>query len=78
DSSEIINNHRLKRKRQKAVRRANADYHQREREQQRKRREIRHTKRQKIRIEKDIQAIEANGFVKENTGNENENPFNLR
>ncbi|RHZ80042.1 hypothetical protein Glove_139g94 [Diversispora epigaea] len=46
-------------KQEEAIRRADANYCQHERNQQRKRHEIQRTKKQKICIEKDIQAIEA-------------------
>ncbi|RHZ85930.1 hypothetical protein Glove_58g91 [Diversispora epigaea] len=55
----ISDNFKSKRKQQKAIKRADTNYRQHEREQQRKRREIQHTKKQKISIEKDIRAIEA-------------------
>jgi len=55
----VSDDFKSKRKRQKAIRRADVNYRQREREQQRKRREIQRTKKQKICIEKDVRAIEA-------------------
>ncbi|RHZ87671.1 hypothetical protein Glove_33g172 [Diversispora epigaea] len=54
-----MDDYRLKRKQQKATRRAHAGYRQRERMQQCKRRESQRTKKRKLCIEKDTQAINA-------------------
>ncbi|RHZ87529.1 hypothetical protein Glove_33g191 [Diversispora epigaea] len=54
-----MDDYRLKRKQQKATRRAHAGYHQHERVQQHEQQESQRTKKQKICIEKDTQAIDA-------------------
>ncbi|CAG8559924.1 1468_t:CDS:2, partial [Racocetra fulgida] len=57
--AEFRNNNNCDRKQQKATQRAHAGYRRHEREQRRKRSEVQRAKRQKICIEKDIQATEA-------------------